>query len=594
MNISRSFPSSAVKHSVSVATAPPLSPISSSEDDDEDATTNTISTTTSSSGLTFTPAHSSTDLLMNRAAALDLDASASPSPSTVVMQGGAGGSLQAPSPAGSTTGSNSGLLYPPNHPLSISKHLCSICGDRASGKHYGVFSCEGCKGFFKRTVRKDLTYACREERSCIVDKRQRNRCQYCRYQKCLEMGMRREAVQEERLRAKENRHKSGGHSNTLNSSTASSADMEPESSSQGGSYGFAAVSTTTATPNPAFNSAATVEFSLSRLQEADAMMLGAFLAGPGEVHVRPLDFGHGMLQQPDTNRQLVDICEKELHLAVMYVKRCPVVTELSLDDQVALIKCGWNELHLSAMGARAMFANFKQGLVLSSGMAISPSQASLFGLSGLVERMSCELIAKLTDLQVDSFELACLRGIILFNPDAKGLVNTERVEACREKLYSGLEEHCHQMHPADFSRFAKILLRLPSLRSISLKCPDYLFFSQLFPSLPIEGFLTRLLQQPTRDLRSIAVDVENEEFQRKLLLPPNGGATGATAPGNGHLGGLNVMGPVSEFLQSSFGGANGAGGAWGAAPAGSRSPPGADMFGFANGLIKQEPSNSFS
>lgn len=63
------------------------------------------------------------------------------------------------------------------------------------------YSCEGCKGFFKRTVRKDLTYACREERNCIIDKRQRNRCQYCRYQKCLACGMKREAVQEERQRA---------------------------------------------------------------------------------------------------------------------------------------------------------------------------------------------------------------------------------------------------------------------------------------------------------------------------------------------------------------------------------------------------------
>ena len=62
------------------------------------------------------------------------------------------------------------------------------------------FSCEGCKGFFKRTVRKELTYACRENRDCIIDKRQRNRCQYCRYTKCLSTGMRREAVQEERTR----------------------------------------------------------------------------------------------------------------------------------------------------------------------------------------------------------------------------------------------------------------------------------------------------------------------------------------------------------------------------------------------------------
>lgn len=63
-----------------------------------------------------------------------------------------------------------------------------------TGKHYGVYSCEGCKGFFKRTVRKDLTYTCRDSKECLIDKRQRNRCQYCRYQKCLAMGMKREGV----------------------------------------------------------------------------------------------------------------------------------------------------------------------------------------------------------------------------------------------------------------------------------------------------------------------------------------------------------------------------------------------------------------
>lgn len=62
------------------------------------------------------------------------------------------------------------------------------------GKHYGVYSCEGCKGFFKRTVRKDLTYTCRDNKDCVIDKRQRNRCQYCRYQKCLAMGMKREGT----------------------------------------------------------------------------------------------------------------------------------------------------------------------------------------------------------------------------------------------------------------------------------------------------------------------------------------------------------------------------------------------------------------
>ncbi|KAJ3583469.1 hypothetical protein NHX12_017271, partial [Muraenolepis orangiensis] len=82
-------------------------------------------------------------------------------------------------------------------PTLAPKRLRAICGDRSSGKHYGVYSCEGCKGFFKRTVSKDLSSTCRDNKDGLVDKRQRNRCQYCRYQKCLAMGMKREAVNEE-------------------------------------------------------------------------------------------------------------------------------------------------------------------------------------------------------------------------------------------------------------------------------------------------------------------------------------------------------------------------------------------------------------
>merc|ERR1719228_2641229 len=67
---------------------------------------------------------------------------------------------------------------------------CVVCGDRASGRHYGVVSCEGCKGFFKRSMRKDQGYRCRMNKDCDVNKNYRNRCQYCRLQKCLAMGMR--------------------------------------------------------------------------------------------------------------------------------------------------------------------------------------------------------------------------------------------------------------------------------------------------------------------------------------------------------------------------------------------------------------------
>ncbi|XP_077422849.1 nuclear receptor subfamily 2 group C member 2 isoform X3 [Vanacampus margaritifer] len=75
---------------------------------------------------------------------------------------------------------------------------CVVCGDKASGRHYGAMSCEGCKGFFKRSVRKHLTYSCRSKQDCVINKHHRNRCQFCRLKKCLNMGMKTDSVQSER------------------------------------------------------------------------------------------------------------------------------------------------------------------------------------------------------------------------------------------------------------------------------------------------------------------------------------------------------------------------------------------------------------
>ncbi|KAK7915703.1 hypothetical protein WMY93_011464 [Mugilogobius chulae] len=70
---------------------------------------------------------------------------------------------------------------------------CRVCGDRASGFHYGVHACEGCKGFFRRTIRLKLVYDhC--DLHCRIHKKSRNKCQYCRFQKCLNVGMSHNAI----------------------------------------------------------------------------------------------------------------------------------------------------------------------------------------------------------------------------------------------------------------------------------------------------------------------------------------------------------------------------------------------------------------
>ncbi|KAF8564524.1 hypothetical protein P879_06965 [Paragonimus westermani] len=78
-------------------------------------------------------------------------------------------------------------------------HLCQVCGDRSSGKHYGQFTCEGCKSFFKRSVRRAASYICRSGGQCPVDAQRRNQCQACRMSRCLMAGMKKEAVQRARV-----------------------------------------------------------------------------------------------------------------------------------------------------------------------------------------------------------------------------------------------------------------------------------------------------------------------------------------------------------------------------------------------------------
>lgn len=85
------------------------------------------------------------------------------------------------------------------------EELCPVCGDKVSGYHYGLLTCESCKGFFKRTVQNKKVYTCVADRSCQIDKTQRKRCPYCRFQKCLEVGMKLEAVRADRMRGGRNK-----------------------------------------------------------------------------------------------------------------------------------------------------------------------------------------------------------------------------------------------------------------------------------------------------------------------------------------------------------------------------------------------------
>ncbi|KAM4568470.1 nuclear receptor subfamily 1 group D member 2a [Fundulus diaphanus] len=82
--------------------------------------------------------------------------------------------------------------------------LCKVCGDVASGFHYGVHACEGCKGFFRRSIQQNIQYKkCLKMENCTIMRINRNRCQQCRFKKCLAVGMSKDAVRFGRIPKRE-------------------------------------------------------------------------------------------------------------------------------------------------------------------------------------------------------------------------------------------------------------------------------------------------------------------------------------------------------------------------------------------------------
>ena len=96
--------------------------------------------------------------------------------------------------------------------------------------------------------------------------------------------------------------------------------------------------------------------------------------------------------------------------------------------------------------------------------------------------------------------------------DAKGLVSVDSVERLREKVYAALDEYCRRGHPEEPGRFAKLLLRLPALRSIGLKCIEHLFFYKLVSDSHFDSFLIEMLDIPAATTESPSVAEQPAEY----------------------------------------------------------------------------------
>ncbi|XP_037268247.1 steroid receptor seven-up, isoforms B/C-like [Rhipicephalus microplus] len=328
---------------------------------------------------------------------------------------------------------------------------CVVCGDKSSGKHYGQFTCEGCKSFFKRSVRRNLTYTCRGNRNCPIDQHHRNQCQYCRLKKCLKMGMRREAVQRGRVPPSQ-------HGGLPGQMSLSNGDAAAAAALNGHSY----------------------------LSSFISLLLRAEPYPPSR---------YAQCMQPNNIMGIDNICELAARLlfsAVEWARNIPFFPDLQVTDQVALLRLVWSELFVLNASQCSMPLHVAP-LLAAAGLHASPMAADRVVAFMDHIRIFQEQVEKLKALHVDAAEYSCLKAIVLFTTDACGLSDVAHIESLQEKSQCALEEYCRTQYPNQPTRFGKLLLRLPSLRTVSSQVIEQLFFVRLVGKTPIETLIRDML-----------------------------------------------------------------------------------------------------
>ncbi|XP_037616107.1 COUP transcription factor 2-like isoform X1 [Sebastes umbrosus] len=338
-----------------------------------------------------------------------------------------------------------------------SQHIeCIVCGDKSSGKHYGQFTCEGCKSFFKRSVRRNLSYTCRANRTCPVDQHHRNQCQYCRLKKCLKVGMRREG-------------------------TACRRPPVVDIAVQRGRL-----------PTQSYHG----QFSLTN---GDPLQCHSYLSGYISLLLRaepyPTSrFGSQCLQSNNI-MGIENICElaaRMLFSAVEWARNIPFFPDLQVTDQVSLLRLTWSELFVLNAAQCSMPVHVAP-LLAAAGLHASPMSADRVVAFMDHIRVFQEQVEKLKVLHVDSAEYSCIKAVVLFTTDACGLSDMAHVEGLQEKSQCALEEYVRSQYPNQPNRFGKLLLRLPSLRTVSSSVIEQLFFVRLVGKTPIETLIRDML-----------------------------------------------------------------------------------------------------
>uniref|UniRef100_G1NJ86 Estrogen receptor n=1 Tax=Meleagris gallopavo TaxID=9103 RepID=G1NJ86_MELGA len=360
---------------------------------------------------------------------------------------------------------------------------CAVCNDYASGYHYGVWSCEGCKAFFKRSIQGHNDYMCPATNQCTIDKNRRKSCQACRLRKCYEVGMMKGGIRKDRRGGRMMKQKRQREDQDSRNGEASSTELRAPTL-----WTSPLVVKHNKKNSPALS--LTAEQMVSALLEAEPPIVYSEY-DPN----RPFNEASMMTL-------LTNLADRELVHMINWAKRVPGFVDLTLHDQVHLLECAWLEILMIGLVWRSMEHPGK--LLFAPNLLLDRNQGKC--VEGMVEifDMLLATAARFRMMNLQGEEFVCLKSIILLNSGVytflsstlKSLEERDYIHRVLDKITDTL---IHLMAKSGLSlqqqhrRLAQLLLILSHIRHMSNKGMEHLYNMKCKNVVPLYDLLLEML-----------------------------------------------------------------------------------------------------
>lgn len=365
----------------------------------------------------------------------------------------------------STTGSSRG-----DTDFDGEEKTCAVCGDRASGYHFHAMTCEGCKGFFRRTVIKGVQFTCPFTRSCTITKAKRRQCQSCRYQKCLDVGMRKDMIMSEealslrRALRQQKRHREPSPNVAWEPSEETCLTTEQEQLIE------ILMEAHKKFLGSSFSQFAHYQPQVRLYIHSPRSRSPQDPAGPPVRPLSPQDHLECYSEEvlPDVFSMLplfADLSTFMIQQVIQFAKAIPFFRSLPIDDQISLLKGATLEIGL--LWFNTLFDEETNTWECNQ-HCYTIQDCALVGFQQIYLEPLLKFHISLKKLRLHEAEYVLLQALVLFYPDHVTVTQREEIDQVQEKIALTLKNYIDQRHPLPGGRFlyAKLLLLLTELRSL--------------------------------------------------------------------------------------------------------------------------------